>query len=77
MGEQGLGQIAVVGGNIECGPEDDPCNGPLAPGSNYAVRYRLYSGEEFTDYDFSDATFSTGEFRNTYIFYALCLVWGL
>ena len=60
--QQGRLQVVTVGSNIVCGPQDNPCNGPLTPGSNYAVRYRLFTGEEFTDYDFSDATFSTGKF---------------
>lgn len=58
-----LRQSVVVGGTADCGPNDNPCNGPLKPGSDYAVRYRLFSGDNEQDYDFSTATFSTGKDR--------------
>ena len=57
----GMMQTVTVGGNNDCGPTDDPCNGPLAPGSDYRVRYRLFSGDQATDYDFADQVFTTME----------------
>ena len=52
-------QRVVVGGNEDCGPTDNPCNGPLAPESEYFVRYTLFSGGQPTEYDFTSQTFST------------------
>ena len=55
----GMLQTVVVGGDEVCGPMDDPCNGPLAPESEYFVRYTLFSGDQQTDYDFTAQVFST------------------
>ena len=44
----------------ECGPNDNPCNGPLKAGSRYKVRYQLFSGSAMADYDFFDVAFLTG-----------------
>ena len=53
-------QTVMVGGSDQCGPSDIPCNGPLNPGSSYRVRYRLFSGNQSTDYAFVGGTFTTG-----------------
>ena len=52
-------QSVVVGGGEVCGPNDNPCNGELEPSASYGVRYRLFSGEDATDFPFSDTTFTT------------------
>ena len=53
-------QTVKVGDDVECGLMDNPCNGPLASGRKYRVRYTLFSGNQSTDYDFfPGATFST------------------
>ncbi len=52
-----LGDPATV-----CGPNDNPCNGPLKAASQYKIRYQLFSGTAVADYDFFDATFSTGSY---------------
>ena len=54
-------QTVTVGGSDQCGPGDTLCNGPLTPGAEYRVRYRLFSGEQSTDYEFTDQVFSTGK----------------
>jgi hypothetical protein len=46
---------------MECGPNDDPCNGPLEPGAEYRVKYTLISGTEMVEYDFFNATYNTAE----------------
>ena len=52
---------ATIGNaSVVCQPEDDPCNGPLQPGARYRIRYQLFSGDEFADYDFFDMTYATG-----------------
>ena len=52
-------QTVTVGGDKNCRPTDNPCNGPLTPDSQYLVRYALFSGDERTDYDFAMQAFST------------------
>ena len=52
-------QTVTVGGTENCGPTDMVCNGPLTPGSDYRVRYRLFSGNNSVDYDFTGQTFTT------------------
>lgn len=53
--------MVQVGGTDDCRPEDVVCNGPLDPGSEYGVRYRLFSGDQASDYPFAEgAVFSTG-----------------
>ena len=37
---------------MSCSSTDDPCNGPLEPNTEYAIRYRLYSGTDVVHYDF-------------------------
>ena len=51
-----------MGGSEDCGPEDEVCNGPLDPDTEYNVRYRLFSGELASDFPFAeDVFFSTGQ----------------
>ena len=52
-------QTVMIGSDMNCGPTDDPCNGPLQPGAQYGVRYDLFSGDEVQSYPFFDTTFST------------------
>ena len=52
-------QSVTVGGIEACRPNDNPCNGPLTPGSDYRVRYRLFSGDQSTDYNFTNEVFTT------------------
>ena len=66
----GITVPGVVGGTNECGPTDMICNGPLLPNTEYSVGYRLYSGNESSDYEFQNATYRTGvlaQFNNVYI----------
>ncbi len=37
-------QLELGDEGVVCGPEDDPCNGPLVPGAKYKVRYQLFLG---------------------------------
>ena len=53
--------MVTVGGTQECGPGVSPCNGPLEPESDYRVRYRLFSGNQSVDYDFTSDVFTTGK----------------
>ena len=50
---------------MQCGPNDDVCNGPLSADTDYGVRYRLIAENGLSqDYDFSDAAiFTTGNFE--------------
>ena len=52
-------QTVTVGGDRNCTPTDNPCNGPLTHDSQYFVRYTLFSGGQRTDYDFTMQEFST------------------
>lgn len=52
-------QTVTVGGDEDCGPTDNPCNGRLTPDSQYFVRYALLSGDQRTEYDFTMQAFST------------------
>ncbi len=59
--EGGIPISVDIGGVDDCGPEDEVCNGPLVPGTDYSVGYRLFTGNQSTDYEFPmNATFSTG-----------------
>ncbi len=50
-----------IGGDQSCDQDDVVCNGPLDPGTDYSVGYRLFAGGQSTDYEFPmNATFSTG-----------------
>ena len=52
---------ATIGNaSVVCRPEDDPCNGPLQPGAQYRIGYRLFSGDASVDYGFFDMTYATG-----------------
>ncbi|XP_064396510.1 phosphatidylinositol phosphatase PTPRQ-like isoform X2 [Halichondria panicea] len=60
--EGGIPISVDIGGVDDCGPEDEVCNGPLVPGTDYSVGYRLIAGGQSTDYEFpTNATFSTAE----------------
>ena len=52
-------QTVVVGGTRDCTPTENPCNGPLAPDSQYFIRYTLFSGGQATEYNFTSQSFST------------------
>lgn len=54
-----LTQSVQVGSDMTCERLDDPCNGPLTPGADYGVRYQLFSGNQSSDFPFSDVIFST------------------
>ena len=61
-----LVQRVQVGGDENCLPTDNPCNGPLNPESEYSVRYRLFSEDGVgVDYPFSDQVFTTREMQFT------------
>ena len=49
---------ANIGGTQDCGPKDEVCNGPLDPSAEYQVRYRLFVGAQFQDYN-NYVTFTT------------------
>ena len=52
---------------IICTPNDNPCNGPLEPNTEYRIQYQLFSGKMKADYDFFNNTITTG--RSITIYY--------
>lgn len=42
----------LLGENTECEVDDDPCNGPLEPNTQYWIWYQLHYGDAVADYDF-------------------------
>jgi len=42
----------VIGVVMSCGRNEIPCNGPLEPNTEYAIRYKLISGTKVAFYDF-------------------------
>ncbi len=56
----------MVGGEEDCAPGQQVCNGPLEPGTDYSVGYRLRTGDQFVEYQFENATFGTGTHTHTH-----------
>lgn len=43
----------MIGQRVSCYVNDDPCNGPLKPNTEYRIWYQLHSGDAVADYDFN------------------------
>ena len=59
----------TIGNQLNCGPNDSICNGPLRPNTEYQFKYRAYNSENnsiFAESDYS-APIKTGLYTLTNI----------